>query len=293
LFVIPYRAILFPTDFSEASIAMAPYVTEIARRFDGTVTVLNAFNLMRDYDLSPHIGLSWDQQRHAVPYANALQERRHQRQHSLEKFCSEQFPNINVKARIEDGEAAAVIEWVAHCENTDLIMMPTKGIGKFRRLLMGSVTAKVLHDTSGPIFTSAHPDNPPVNSVSGFHSIVYAVAWNEEAGAVLRAAGFLADAYGAKVCLVHVEASIQGQAGYFSKSIGETLTEAWRNVGMGAELTVRLLDENIADSIRRAAVEEKADLIVVGRGHATAGFSRIWSHLYAIIRESPCPVLSF
>src|SRR5665213_1436261 len=34
----PYRRILFPTDFSQASAAMAPYVTEIARRFNATVT---------------------------------------------------------------------------------------------------------------------------------------------------------------------------------------------------------------------------------------------------------------
>lgn len=38
--------------------------------------------------------------------------------------------------------------------------------------------------------------------------------------------------------------------------------------------------------------EEEAELLIVGRGHAMESFSRAWSHLYTIIRESSCPVLS-
>ena len=33
----------------------------------------------------------------------------------------------------------------------DLIMMPTHGYGPFRSLLIGSVTAKVLHDIELPV----------------------------------------------------------------------------------------------------------------------------------------------
>lgn len=55
---------------------------------------------------------------------------------------------------------------------------------------------------------------------------------------------------------------------------------------------MRVLDAELPEGIRRVAVEEKADLVVVGRGHQSGNFSRIWSNLYTIIRESPCPVLS-
>jgi nucleotide-binding universal stress UspA family protein len=36
----------------------------------------------------------------------------------------------------------------------------------------------------------------------------------------------------------------------------------------------------------------KADLVVIGRGSAAGGFGRLRTHAYAIIRQSPCPVLS-
>jgi hypothetical protein len=35
-------------------------------------------------------------------------------------------------------------------------MMPTHGYGCFRRLLLGSVTAKVLHDVDCPVWTGVH-----------------------------------------------------------------------------------------------------------------------------------------
>ena len=34
--------------------------------------------------------------------------------------------------------------------------MPTHGLGKLRRFILGSVTAKVLHDLEAPVLTGAH-----------------------------------------------------------------------------------------------------------------------------------------
>ena len=51
----PFRKILFPIDFSEATTAMVPSVREMAERFNATVTVVNAFNLVREYSLAPSI----------------------------------------------------------------------------------------------------------------------------------------------------------------------------------------------------------------------------------------------
>lgn len=38
----------------------------------------------------------------------------------------------------------------------DLIVMPTHGYRRFEKLLLGSVTAKVLHKSKCPIWTGAH-----------------------------------------------------------------------------------------------------------------------------------------
>jgi nucleotide-binding universal stress UspA family protein len=48
----------------------------------------------------------------------------------------------------------------------------------------------------------------------------------------------------------------------------------------------------VPDAVREEALNQKADLIVTGRGQDLGMFSRAWSHLYPIIRHAPCPVLS-
>jgi hypothetical protein len=47
------------------------------------------------------------------------------------------------------------VEFAAN-HHVDLVMMPTHGVGTFRSFLVGSVTAKVLHDANCPVWTAAH-----------------------------------------------------------------------------------------------------------------------------------------
>ena len=292
---MPLRRILFPVDFSEATTAMVPYVVEIAQRFDATVTLLNAFNLVTDYSLAPGIEGTDDSDPAAIPYAPALRELRRQREQDLEEFSQTQFSSVNRATRIEDGDPAKVIEWVAQTENTDLIMMPTKGAGRFRRFLLGSITAKILHDLRCPVLTSAHEPDRTLPAPTGYRSILCAVELNPEADVAFKTAALLAQAYGARICLLHVERSLPLHRGQpLAQSIRQAFEKAVSIAGIkiGVETTVRILDASVTEGIRRIAIEEAADLVVVGRGHERGNLSRIWSHLYTIIRESPCSVLS-
>jgi nucleotide-binding universal stress UspA family protein len=287
--MMPFRRILFPVDFSEAAVAMVPYVREMAGRFGATVTLLNAFDLVAGVFQVPGLEPA------AIPYTPAFQELRDQREQRLEEFSRVQFPGLACTRRLADGEAAMAIQWVAERESTDLIMMPTKGLGRFRRLLVGSVTAKVLHDARCAVWTSAHEPGAELSSAVGYRSIVCAVELDSEADVVLRAAGFLARAYSARVCLLHIEPSSPERDGQAS---ARTLLHAFEQASDSASqevavaVTTRVLDADIPEGIRRTAADETADLVVVGRGHEKGDFSRMWSHLYTIIRESPCPVLS-
>jgi nucleotide-binding universal stress UspA family protein len=290
----PFRKILFPIDFSDAAAAMVPYVAEMAQRFNATVTVLNAFDAVADFSLAPSLLDPFNSEPIAIPYTRELQELRKQREQHLQEFSQAQFSRVAHTTRIEDGDPATVIERTAQRENTDLIMMPTKGHGRFRRLLFGSVAAKVLHDVRCPVLTSAHEPHQGSASTTGYRSILCAVELNPEADVVLAAAALIAQTYGARICLLHIEPSFrehggQGSAQTIRSAFEGALNAESRGVG---DLTVRVLDAAIPEGIRRAAIEEKADLVVVGRGHQRETLSRIWSHLYTIIRESPCPVLS-
>jgi nucleotide-binding universal stress UspA family protein len=257
--------------------------------------VLNAFNLVRDYSLAPSFEDTGDSEPPAIQYSPALQKLRDQRERSLDEFARRQFSNVSHSVRIEDGDPALVIQWTVQRENTDLIMMPTKGLGRFRRLLLGSVTAKVLHDVTCPVLTSAHEPDPRLISSSSHRSIVCAVDLNSEMETIFRAAAFLAQTYDARICLLHVDPSFkengqQPTAQEVRHSFDQALGVC--TPGTGLDISLRSLDATIPEGIRQIAIEQEADLVVVGRGHTKGTFSRAWSHLYTIIREAPCPVLS-
>jgi nucleotide-binding universal stress UspA family protein len=115
---------------------------------------------------------------------------------------------------------------------------------------------------------------------------------------VLKAAAALAHAYGAQLELVHVTPpppiTAEMDLGPYLEAMDDAahfqMHELKAKLGVDAPHTV--LRGAISSTIRQEALRRKADLIVTGRGRAQDAFSRLWSHLYPLVRESPCPVLS-
>ena len=289
------RRILFPIAFSEAVAVMAPSVREMAERFNAAVTVLHAINLAPEYISGPAPNTPCGSKEEPTFFSPALQELRSQQKRRFEEFSRAHFSGIPYTERIEDGDPAATIEWVAKCEDTDLIMMPTRGLGRFRSLLLGSVTSKVLHDIACPVWTNVHKPEPAADLPVGYGSILCAVGVNSDEDHVFNAASLFGCTCGTRVCLVHVQSPSDKQdrdstAQSFKCRFDRACIASGR--GIAVDASVRILDGEIPESICRTALDEGADLLIVGRGHARERFARAWSHLYAIIRESPCPVLS-
>ena len=61
----------------------------------------------------------------------------------------------------------------------DLVMMPSYGLGFFRPSLLGSVTAKVLNDTSCPVWTNIHSDEAPALERISCAKVLYGVDLGE------------------------------------------------------------------------------------------------------------------
>jgi nucleotide-binding universal stress UspA family protein len=60
----------------------------------------------------------------------------------------------------------------------------------------------------------------------------------------------------------------------------------------GTKFDIRLRLGSVGDVVRDAALEQRADLILIGRGAIQKGQGRLRSNAYAVIREAPCPVIS-
>ncbi len=267
-----------------------PYVKDMLRQFQADLTLVHAYGLgalmtMAQGELAfidPGLG----------------EKIRDSEEERLRKYAQETFPGLHVETIVEVGEPGGIVDRVAQHQGVDLVMLATHGHGPMRRLLLGSVTTKVLHDLSAAVWTgvgsalTGHAPGIP------YQSIVCALDETDEAEVVLKGAHALACTYHAQLYILHVVQPPIPSPEYDFGPVLKELTEAAHfrmremkaKVGVDAPHTV--VDAVISEGVRHEVQRRKADLVVTGRGHAQRTLSRIWSHLYSIVRESPCPVLS-
>ena len=294
--MLPFQRILFPVDYSEPCLGVVADVKEMVRHFHAELTLVHAFALQPSLVGGHGAVLVYTELADAYPRlpeeARALEARR------LRDFASSTFPEAPVEAFAEEGEAGTVIESIARNQRADLVMMPTRGAGPLRRLLLGSVTAKVLHDISAAVWTGAGAALAGHVPGTPYRSILCAVYESDEAEAVVRAGAALASSYQARLAVMHAlemqPSVLDGEMDSYRSELLHAaelrLRELMGRLGIDAPHAV--VNAMIADAVREQAVQQKADLVVTGRGHSQGGFSRIWSGLYAIVRDSTCPVLS-
>jgi len=286
-----FKHILFPVDFSEQNHGMAPYVHCMARRYGARVTMLHAVEVPP----LPVVGFADGAVYSAMDFQGLIDEGKQQ----LESFLKSEFEDIPTTRLVQEGGPAARIAEYAEKEDVDLIMMPTHGYGPFRRFLIGSVTAKVLHDVNCPVWTSAHlPDkaDPP----TGYRNILCAVDIWSNAPPLIRWASKFAAEQGAKLKLMHAitAAEIPGlpdvEGGRFRASLFDLAHEELRKLQQEAGTNVETVLEGgeAPAAVRRAAEANPCDLIIIGRGVIHEFLGRMRTNVYSIIREAPCPVIS-
>lgn len=283
--------ILLPVDFSGRCRGAARYVEALAARFGSEVTVLHVLP-------PPHYEFSVLEVGGSV--LNELYaSRTRQARKDLETVLGQELAEVKVKRILLEGDPARKIVEYAHEENTDLILMPTHGYGPFRRFILGSVTAKVLHDADCPVWTGVHLEEAPPLERIAFRNILVAVDLSPHALPALGWASWFAEECGARLWLIHATPSLEGRAGeYFDPDWREHLAEQARGeiaklqqeAGSRAEVLVE--DGDAPGVVCSAAKRLGADVLVIGRGSAAGMFGRLRTNAYAIIRQSPCPVVS-
>jgi nucleotide-binding universal stress UspA family protein len=283
-----FLRILFPVDFSPRSIAVVPSVQAMVKRFDSELTVLHVVDL-------PPAGIAPPE---AAAWATLIGVDRLRRQSeiALERFLEREFPEISVKKETAEGDPAAMIVDLAREQKVDLIMMPTHGLGAFRRLLLGSVTAKVLHDCAVPVWTGVHAEEIAAHSPREWKRVICALDDNPRDLPMLQWASEFAREQRLEMRLVH---AVRGpEQCEDNPSFREFLfTVAQERIGQlqaqaGTSFEVCLQSGRPGRVVHQAAYGYAADLVIIGRGVIQKRFGRLRSVEYEIIREAPCPVIS-
>ena len=283
-----FQKILFPVDLSDSCRGAAPFVESIAKKFNANVTLLHVLEMPPPY-FTDWYGFM------ATVDVSAVREGRTK---ELQEFLKDRF-HSSVSGRVLlEGDPAEVISNYAQEQGMDLIMMPTHGFGTFRNLLLGSVTSKVLHDAACPVWTGVHVEET-VLAPRRFDNVMCAVDLTEKSVATMHYAARVAKDLSAKLWLIHAVPGAETRPEkYFEADLQEflqteardTIAKMQSSAGVQAQLCIGAGD--VAKVVHEAAVHHKADLLIVGRGHATQTLGRLRTHVYSIIRESPCPVIS-
>ncbi len=148
----PIRTILVPVDFSENSRKALEYAADLASRYGATLDVLHVWSVVTF--------LPTDTPLNAGPQAELVRLVQTNAEAELEKFLAEaRQQGVSVThARAELGVPAQAILDAAKQGGYDLIVMGTRGRGRFAQVLLGSVAERVVRHAHCPVLTVHEQD---------------------------------------------------------------------------------------------------------------------------------------
>lgn len=278
------QKILFPVDFSPSCTSMAAYVKRAAAIFGAKVAIIHVC------DLSSHNGFEL----YARPANDIAKEHWNLARHKIEFFLTTEFPTAISPRLLLPGDAANVIAETAKSNKFDLIMMPTHA-GRFRRMFLGSTTAKVLNASDCPVLTAQHAAAIAPRPLE-HRKWVCALGLSSDSERMLRYATEAALAAGADLSLIHVNEASKVQSKTRRPAEGERkalLKIAELQSRVGSEASVSIAVGPVKETLLAQVQEIDADVLVIGRSHRGA-----LEHFedpdltYSLVRDSPCPVVS-
>jgi len=301
--MVRFKQILCPIDFSEFSRHAFDRAVSIARCYDAGIAVLHVLPLPTAV--------------HAVPFGPegpgpfGVEVDRHRVMTEFPKFLSlEQPVGVPVTYHVTEARSAQkeILREAAKL-SADLVVMGTHGRSGFERVLLGSVTEKVLRTSPVPVLTvpSHAPDVVPAGR-DPFKRILYATDFSPGSEHALRYAASLAEHAAAQLTLLHVVELLP--AGYdpipvmafdvaaYNSALEDAAKGRLRTFVPDAFRLGCDTDDVVASGrpyveILRTAEERQIDLIVLGiHGRSALDKLVFGSTTEHVVRRATCPVLT-
>jgi nucleotide-binding universal stress UspA family protein len=227
--------ILLPTDFSENAQKACDFAFEIAKKSNGKVLALHAYDL-------PYSDRSMTTSLLEVMKENA--------EKNMKEFEAElKEYGVPFSTRVNMGNPIRLIKEIAKSESVDLVVMGTKGASGLEEILIGSNAASVIQNTEAPVLII-----PPEAELKPIESIVFASDLDVKVKkAPLQQLKAFAQLTGAKVDIVHVQKE-QGAAAGSRQFYEDNLKEVLK------EFTV-IQSDNIEKAVTAEAEKENAQVV--------------------------------
>jgi len=284
----PISRILMPVDFSHRCLGMIPYAKQFARQYNAEILLLHIVNPVY---VIPETGISASAILSVPEWILTTQTNK------IEEFGASELRDFRVRRLVYEGDPEAQIVATAEAEDVQLVIMPTRGYGVFRRFLLGSVASKVLHDVGCPVLTGAHLKEQDESGNIAISNIVCAIDRDAQSLETLKWASNLTADFQATLSIVHAMPRLDPSLAVSSDLKVEMEAIAREEIGnlqsaaAAKNVAVFIREGDVAHAVCGYATSVGADLVVIGRGKDRQ-MGRLRTNAYGIIRQSPCPVVS-
>lgn len=297
-----FDRIVCPIDFSDGSRGALTMALTLAQWYEATVTVVHVHANWPMTDMIPSV-------RPVEARPTPLEEGERQALvGAMQRFVEAVGVPPGVEVRYQLADAFDVVaEVLKQAEDADVIVIGTHGRSGFERLLLGSVTERVLRKAACPVLVvPPHTKVAPQGVVPG-RRILCPIDFSEASLAALEYATSLAEEADATLTLLHVievppelrESPVHGEvevdrirAAAEAACLRRLRALIPDSVRQSCTVRTSVVEGRAAREVVRAATEDGDDLIVMGvRGRNAMDLMVFGSNTQYVVRASPCPVL--
>jgi nucleotide-binding universal stress UspA family protein len=283
--MVHLKKILVPVDFSGPSKKAVNYGLSLALQFNARVVLA-----------------------HITPYDELAYQRA--KSTLLQLIPVEHRERLDYEIIVKAGDVRAELLGIADEGDIDLIVMGSRGRSFFERMILGSVTERLLRKVHVPILTVSHIDPEKEIQSPGpvpLQRLVYATDLMEGSEPGLEFSLRLARGLDAFLTVVHVVQPLDAAfpttelAGHMPDNTAQLRAQSAEKmartislVSDGSVPVTTVVAEGIPyDAINRTAAESKADLIIINlQGKSRLDRALLGTTAERVIRTATVPVLS-
>ena len=298
--MLEIKLILCPVDFSEFSIRAYQHALSLAEHYRARLVVMHIVELSR-YPFADYVASTGDYRE----YCRALGEGGKEQ---LRQFVKNHpRDGIHPELVVHEGTAPDCILSAAQQQKAGLIVMGTHGRRGYDRLVLGSVTNRVMRRTPCPVVAVCRPTHESLASqskaadkqggyVHHLSRILFCADFSENSERALDYAISVTEEYDAELTLLHVMEDVPSAA-----ESDESLATATQQLDRlippertrALKTKTKVLLGKPYQRIIQLAEEIQAALVVMGvRGRGALDLAVFGSTIYRVLQLGPCPVMA-
>jgi nucleotide-binding universal stress UspA family protein len=293
--MLEVKLILCPIDFSEFSVRAYHHALSLAEHYRAKLVALHIVELFR----FPSVGFAAS----AGLYDETCQAVRESGKEQLQEFVKNHtHDEIQPELVVHQGIAPDSILSFAQAQKTDVIVMGTHGRRGYDRLMLGSVTDRVMRRAPCPVLAVCKPPHDSMAAgkerghVHHLSRILFCTDFSENSERALNYAISATTEYDAELTLLHVLEEVPSPA-KTEEAIAAATEQLDKLIPPEGRKTLKIKTAvRIGKPYRQIiqlALETQIDMVAMGvRGRGALDLAVFGSTTYRVMQLGPCPVLA-